>query len=1199
MIFIIEIAFVGTLLFYTFVYCLKFITLYNMTVKRIVIKTLKVLMWTSISIIAIIALGLGSIVWILSPEQLTKISEKYANEYLNATVKIERVELTIWKTFPYATIDVDNLTIISHGFDSLSANERAKLPAYSDTLISTRKFHAGINIVKALSQQFILQDIMIDAPRINLVTYSPSVTNYDIVPPSDSESSIPEISLNSFEISNCRGINYFSAPDSTEVNINLSAAQFIEGKKDKYQLVIKGNSSVTIGNEPIITALPYSIDGIIGWDAKKPLHLSLDDWKISILDFPIKMNLDLSLEPSMILKSFEMESGPINIMSIFSALPPDLATQVKDVNTNMTVTINSKLTSPYDFSLGNIPSITADIIIPPSFIESKKSGRLNKIAMTASADINGSNLDKSYIKLKEFAIEGRSLRFNINGIADNLISDPNIIGEISGKGNISKIISVFRIPVDFEVSGTIIADTKFKLHKSDLNRKSYQKINVDGWVTLNNFKYFNSADSTHIFTKSSRFTLGTNSTVHKGDTTFRNLLTASITIDTLSASVPDYTVMLKNIKLGAGSAGNLKSVMDTSEFKPLGMKIAAERFRMIGADSSRISLRDFGGGISFLKFATGSKKPIININISAKRASYRDKSSRMSITDGLFNFHAVPRIRISRLKMRIDSLAAIYPQLSHDSLTVMAQKLRRKNPNMAKKASEELDLSMDSGLKAIMGRWNIHGTITAKRGRAFSPYFPIRNTLNDINLDFSFDSIIINNAKYRAGNSMFDIKGGIHNMRTTLNGRNRRPLSLNFDIYSDTLDVNELIKTAFAGSAYAASSDKIDMTSSDTDADFDKLAKQATENTDTTSLTAIIIPGNIDADIDIRSKYGVYANMIFHDLSTCLQMHDGAASINRFEAKSNMGDVNLSALYAAPSKKQIKFAFELGMSNVQLDEFVKLIPALDTIMPLLNSMDGIIQAEIAASTEVDSSMNIIMPSLEAAVKLHGDSLVLFDSETFSKVSKMLRFKNKKRNLIDNMTVELLIKNSELDLFPFMFTMDRYKLGVMGHNDLALNLNYHVSVLKSPIPFKFGLNITGNADNMKFRLGKARYKEGNFPERTRIVSDTRINLRKQIEDVLNRGAHAALASKLGVSSIGDSNNNLTVDNLTHEDSLKMIKEGLIEAPVQPQLTPKQLKDKEKADKKKKKEEEKAAKRREKEEQNKKSKDISLFIFPKKD
>ena len=50
-----------------------------------------------------------------------------------------------------------------------------------------------------------------------------------------------------------------------------------------------------------------------------------------------------------------------------------------------------------------------------------------------------------------------------------------------------------------------------------------------------------------------------------------------------------------------------------------------------------------------------------------------------------------------------------------------------------------------------------------------------------------------------------------------------------------------------------------------------------------------------------------------------------------------------------------------------------------------------------------------------------------------------------------MSVELVVKDSELEIFPFEFNIDRYKLGIFGYHDLAMNFNYHVSVLKSIIP----------------------------------------------------------------------------------------------------------------------------------------------------
>lgn len=76
---------------------------------------------------------------------------------------------------------------------------------------------------------------------------------------------------------------------------------------------------------------------------------------------------------------------------------------------------------------------------------------------------------------------------------------------------------------------------------------------------------------------------------------------------------------------------------------------------------------------------------------------------------------------------------------------------------------------------------------------------------------------------------------------------------------------------------------------------------------------------------------------------------------------------------------------------------------------------------------------------------------------------MLHFKNKKRNLIDKVSVEMMVHDNELDMFPFILEMDRYKVAVGGVHKLDMSFNYHISVLKSPIPFKLGINISGTMD----------------------------------------------------------------------------------------------------------------------------------------
>ena len=125
---------------------------------------------------------------------------------------------------------------------------------------------------------------------------------------------------------------------------------------------------------------------------------------------------------------------------------------------------------------------------------------------------------------------------------------------------------------------------------------------------------------------------------------------------------------------------------------------------------------------------------------------------------------------------------------------------------------------------------------------------------------------------------------------------------------------------------------------------------------------------------------------------------------------------------------------------------------------------------------------------------------------------------------------------------------------MGNNDLAMNLNYHVSVLKSPIPFKFGINIKGTPENMKIRLGGAKVKENMVVERVTLVDTTRINLVKEMDRVFRRGVRKARLKSLNArgNKPGDM---LRIDDIKNDtisaaDSAVFVKEGLLPPPPSP-------------------------------------------------
>ena len=101
---------------------------------------------------------------------------------------------------------------------------------------------------------------------------------------------------------------------------------------------------------------------------------------------------------------------------------------------------------------------------------------------------------------------------------------------------------------------------------------------------------------------------------------------------------------------------------------------------------------------------------------------------------------------------------------------------------------------------------------------------------------------------------------------------------------------------------------------------------------------------------------------------------------------------------------------------------------------------------------------------------------------------------------------MLVKDNKVEMFPFVVQMDRVVAAASGEHNLDMSFKYHLSVIKSPLPMRLGINVSGTFDDMKFRLGKPLYKDANVPSYTQVIDESRINLRNSLNDIFKKGSH---------------------------------------------------------------------------------------------
>ncbi len=375
--------------------------------------------------------------------------------------------------------------------------------------------------------------------------------------------------------------------------------------------------------------------------------------------------------------------------------------------------------------------------------------------------------------------------------------------------------------------------------------------------------------------------------------------------------------------------------------------------------------------------------------------------------------------------------------------------------------------------------WVPKGIVGFDRLRFRTPEFglPIRMAKTAVTVDGP--KIRLKNASVRIGRSDMTATGDMEGVYRAMTKGEK--LTAHLSLTSNLIDCNQLINSL----------------------SFPQDTTEVLTDSVPSEMKLFVIPRNIDFELQTDLKKVVFEKMLFENVHGAVDIKNQAIHLEDLSMRALDADMKAVMVYKASSPRGGYAGFDLKIRNINIAKLVDFVPSLDTIVPMLRSFKGRVMFDVAADTRLDSAMNIRIPTLRSAIHIKGDSLVLMDGETFAEISKMLMFKNKKENVFDSISVNVTVHDGNVTVYPFLVEIDRYKAAIGGEQGLDMNFNYHISILKSPLPFKAGVNITGNLDKMKFRIGKAKYKDAVTPAAVHRVDSTRVNMGNEIVNRFRR------------------------------------------------------------------------------------------------
>lgn len=1036
-------------------------------------------------LVALIVIILCGISLFLTPDRLTRIANKEASRYLNADVYARHIEYSIWSSFPRFDIHTDSILVISRTLQGIPADIRAALPANADSLASLRSFSGSINIIDLFLNRYVIHDVKVDGLNLNLVAYNDSINNYNIIPSTGEKmKQIPYFSAKSVELTNPGNLKYFSAASQTKASLGLKRLSLEHRKghdsKNLYHLAIQGMVNASSAGLRILSDFPFDLYGDIQLKFK-PFGIKLIDYDINLGELKSKLSMSIGIGDTPALESFDYRISSVNLMSLLEYIPKEFIPSLQGINTDMTISAAARLTSAWNFSSNEFPSVRVDfstpagqldysLAIPVSPANPGTGSRivtypLNYSTITGIFNFNGKSPDKSYVEIPHFSISTDGLQLGLRAKITDLTTLPAVRANLDLNSDLRKSLKIFPYTMPMALDGNMEVNSDITFNVASLTKEGLEQgltnLDASGEIILSDCRL-------------NMPSAGLKSNLSKLKIDFSEKATA-ITPDYVSDPVSSLAMHIENLN-GISQQGNFKvSGFTLNTGNSIRGEVTSQRVMgglplSLSIYADRITYNDPQSNTAVVATGTTLSDSLVTTSLNSLSTllsdgfSFRSREIALRSAKDRFILHN-PAISfaITERPGAAASLQALTRNMSASGNTdtpkiqPAAKNISAEGYSYPSHTPELLSVSLPPAVSDFMKNFKFVTDLKADRIDLLTPGGNRTNALSDIDITLDEEQLTVAHASMMLEKTRGQLSGKITNIRNflTLPASADNPLDINLKVKVDTININSLAHT------YAMAKGGID--------------KIETKTTITPSDSiALMLPRNIRANIKADAKETIYMNLHLYDLNTQINMRDGIADIPYLNIATDFGNAALNLKYDTSDINNLNFSLGANMDDINITNFFKNFHGLLEMMPEMSNLTGMLSIGMNAKGNIYPDMYLNVPSVTAGLDIEGWKLKLHQSKFIRKITRMMLIETSGDLHIKDIGIHARIGDNLLQLQPFDFQFDKYTLHAEGLNNFNGNLYYHLAVTKSPIPFPFSVNITGMFHHPELRFGGAHF-----------------------------------------------------------------------------------------------------------------------------
>lgn len=1015
-------------------------------------------------LLVLIAAVLIAIYIVFTPDRLTPIARQAASEYITCEHEIGEVDLTFFSTFPRFGLRADGLLLIN-----------PKAGSQNDTVVSAPRFTATVDVMEFVNHKnLIIHEAILDDASVNFFIAPDGTTNLTEVfvssPDTTADTTAFSLPFNDLRVDGlritARAITFVDAKDTIDASLGLTELSAKAASWDDMLIGldaqdvcahIKGETYADSLHIELIAPLAMNLDA---------MHFGLDGARLAVNDFNLRIEGEATLGDSIALDA-KIETGKWQIKPLLALVPQAFTKSLSDLDVDGTLQLEATAQGYYADSV--MPHIQARIVLKDGEGKYKPLPyALRDVKLDAEADLRMNKGEQSDVTIRTFEAKTKKSAVTAKGTVSDLLGNMLMDMHLTLDANLPDFASFY--PENMTLKGRAKGKADARIHLDDLTAMRLEKGRINADLNLTDIRYATDSMEAELPLTHARIHLP------NPQPSKPKLNWARIDLETDKV---DFTMAMPLTAALKASAIQIEASNVLSNDPVLCAAVGLQSDRPI-----EVLMDSMGGAID-----APNLKAYVEYN--TKSETGLEKAQANMSFDGLEGFFKDIKadLKASDLSATMTAGKALSAKLNTRAMKAqVGEELDAKTGALSLEASARYNSKGENELL----KWNPRLKINLKNGELNMPErLPEPVFIPSIDFKYSNREMNITDARIELGNSDLNLKGNVRHIGKWF--RHKAVLEGQLDIVSDHCDANQLLAwfSADQGSEEKSeSSEKSEITNQQSPINND--ADKASD--------PFLVPTDVDLALNTHMREVEIFNQVAKDLKGGLYIKDGKMILDEMGFVCRAAKLQLTAIYSTPRKNHLYVGFDYHMVDIDIDELLSMIPNLEEMVPMLSSFKGAAQFHLAVETYLNEQYQPKMSTLRGASSLTGKDLVVLDSKTFSKISKLLMFKKKTENKIDSINAEITIYKNEIDVYPLCVQMDNYMVALGGRHRTDMTFNYDINVLS---PIYLGVHVGGTMDNLQIKLAKCKYAKDFKPHWYQKADTQSLELRQLIKQSMEK------------------------------------------------------------------------------------------------